>query len=137
MKRKYVAVLLILGAFLVGSALIYGQEVHKIVVDVPNAFAAATAQLPAGRYEVTLNGVAHQTVSFRSLDGKNTATVMISTAIAADPGKPTEGKLVFDVVGGQYTLSEVWMPGHDGYLMAGFKNDSVHKHAIAKGSPPK
>ncbi len=136
MKRNYVAVLLTLGAFLLGSALLYGQEVHKISVDIPNAFTASGTQLPAGRYEVTLNGVMHQTVTFRSADGKNSATAMISTAIAGDPDKPTEGKLIFDVVGGKYILSEVWMPGHDGYLITGYTN-AAHKHSTAKGTPAK
>jgi hypothetical protein len=137
MKTYYAAVLLILAAFLVGPTLIYGQEVHKMVVDIPNAFTASSAQLPAGRYEVTLNGVLHQTVNFRNLDGKKSATAMISTAIAADPAKENDGRLIFDVVGQQYILSEVWMPGHDGFLITGFKNDSAHKHAIAKGSVAK
>lgn len=137
MKRNYVAVPLILGAFLVGSTLIYGQEIHKMVVDIPYAFTASGGQLPAGHYEVSLNGVAHQTVTFRSPDGKNSATAMISTAIAADPDKPVGAKLVFDIVGEKHILSEIWMPGHDGYLITGYVNDSAHRHSIAKGSPAK
>jgi hypothetical protein len=62
---------------------------------------------------------------------------MISTAIAADPDKPSNGKLVFDIAGGKYILSEVWMPGHDGYLITGYINDPAHRHFVAKGTPAK
>ena len=137
MKKFAATFLLTLGVVLVAGLVTHAQEVHKLVADIPNAFSVAGNQLPAGRYEFELPEIVHKNVVVRSLDGKHSATGLIVTGIGADPAKPSEPRLVFDVVGAQYILSEVWFPGHDGFLVAGFKSDSEHKHSTVKGNPAK
>ena len=136
MRSLSVALLLVVCAVLVGSVAVYAQQQHKIVADIPNAFTVAGTQLPAGSYEFELPGDLHKSIVVRSLDGKHAATGMIITGIAAgrDSQQP---RLVFDVFGGTYILAEVWMPGHDGFLIAGFKNDSEHRHSTVTPSRPK
>jgi len=137
MRRNELRVILILFALLIGTALVYGQEVHKLVADIPHAFTVSGTQLPAGRYEFDLSGATHRNVVVRSEDGKNNASGLIVTSIAAEPGRPADPRLVFDNFGGQYILAEVWLPGHDGFLISGFKNDSEHKHEAVKAMPSK
>ena len=137
MKKNAAAVLLVTCLMLAAGVAGYAQEVHKIVADIPNAFTVAGTQLPAGRYEFELPGTIHKSVVVRSLDGKHTASGLIVTGIAANPASPEQPRLVFDTIGEQYILAEVWMPGHDGFLIAGFRNDSEHKHSTVKVPRPK
>jgi hypothetical protein len=132
MRRSAAVVLLTTCLWVVAGVAGYAQEVHKIVADVPNAFTVAGNQLAAGRYEFEIPDSVHRTVVVRSLDGKHTATGLIVTGIAANPAAPEQPRLVFDTVGEQYILAEVWMPGHDGFLITGFRNDSQHKHSTIK-----
>jgi hypothetical protein len=54
----------------------------------------------------------------------------------AEPDPPaSEAKVVFDKVGDVYYLSEVWMPGSDGFLLMATKEKHTHVKvkAIRKG----
>jgi hypothetical protein len=120
---------------LIGAVAGYSQEVHRLTVDIPHPFSISGSQMPAGRYNVELEGQSHRTVALRSADGKESAQGMIVTVISAPQGAADQPRLVFDNVGGQHFLAEIWMPGHDGFLMSGFKNDSEHKHSAIKAAP--
>ena len=136
--KKFVATLLLaMGVVLVAGLVTYAQEGHKLIADIPNAFSVAGNQLPAGRYEIRLPGTVHKSILVRSLDGKYSATGLIVTGISADPAKPCGPWLVFDIAGADHILAEVWFPGHDGFLVAGFKSDSEHKHSTVTGNPAK
>jgi hypothetical protein len=137
MKRVLATFVLTLVVVLVAGLVTYAQEVHKVVADIPNAFSVAGKQLPAGRYEFELPEILHKTIIVRSLDGKNSATALIVTEISAGMSKESEPRVVFDVAGAQYILSEAWFPGHEGFLITGFKNDSEHKHSAVKVNPAK
>lgn len=101
----------------------FAQEVHKVTVDIPHPFSVSGQPFEAGRYQVELPGRTHTVVIIRSVDGKSGAHALIMRSIAA-PGSPAEkARLVFESVGGQYVLSEVWMPGHEGFMLAGVQSD--------------
>ena len=135
MKRNHIGIVLAVFVLLFACASIYGQEVHKMTADIPNAFTVSGKQLPAGRYVLELQGTQHQTMTIRSTDGKQSSNAMISTSIGGE--KSLDGKVVFDRVGEEYTLSEVWFPGHDGFLLTGYRTGSEHKHSTVKGTPAK
>ena len=137
MKKSAATFLLTVVMVLFAGLATYAVEVHKLVADIPNAFSVAGTQLPAGRYEIELPEAVHKSVVVRSLDGKHTATALIVTGISAGPTQPSEPKLVFDLVGADYVLSEAWFPGHDGFLITGFRNDSAHKHSAVRANPAK
>lgn len=108
---------------LLGSAAGTAQEVHRITADIPHPFIVSGQQFEAGRYQVELPGRAHTTVIIRSLDGKSGVQALIMRGIAMPKSVAVEPRLVFENVGDRYVLSEVWMPGHDGYLIAGIQSD--------------
>lgn len=121
MSRNVLPATLLL--MLLGSAVGVAQEVHKLTADIPHPFIVSGRQFDAGRYQVELPDRTHTTVIIRSLDGKSGAQALIMSGIAAPKGVAVEPKLVFESVGDQYVLSQVWMPGHDGYLIAGIQSD--------------
>lgn len=59
----------------------------------------------------------------RRLDGRYAAQALIMRGIAASSGSEEKPRLVFETIGDQYVLSEVWMPGHEGFLLAGVQGD--------------
>jgi hypothetical protein len=57
----------------------------------------------------------------------------VEAAVITRLAKPevalVEPKVIFDKVGDKYTLSEVWLPGRDGFLLTGTKAPHTH-HAV-------
>jgi len=108
---------------LLGAVAGLAQEVHKITADVPHPFSVSGRQFEAGRYQIELPGRTHTTVIIRSLDGRYAAQALIMRGIAASSGSEEKPRLVFETIGDQYVLSEVWMPGHEGFLLAGVQSE--------------
>jgi hypothetical protein len=123
MKMK---ILLSLSLFLfcvVGS--IYGQPV-AIKTNIEFPFTVAGMVLPAGAYHFERNEAA---TAFRVQgEGKNGVNVMIVTRLGGEiHTTPQDTHLVFDKVGDTYLLSEIWIPGEDGYLLLATKGRHEHK----------
>jgi len=104
------------------TSLAYGQTTLK--ANIPFAFSAAGKVLPAGQYDVvTAPGAAP--IRVRSADGKDAVIVTIVTRLAGSMHTtPKDAHLIFDKVGENYFLSEVWIPGVDGYLL----NSTAQQH---------
>jgi hypothetical protein len=106
----------------------YGQQgvqgSLKAKIDFP--FTVEGKVLPAGEYEFVRNELA---TAFRVSDGgKNGAVALVLTRLAgAMHTTPQDAHLVFDVVGDTHFLSEIWVPGEDGYLMLATKGKHEHK----------
>ncbi len=107
----------------------YGEEIIKS--DVPFAFKVGSKTLPAGAYEFQI----HRTDDFVSVIGATRAKASeavepIMTSLAA-PSHSTaaDAHLVFDKVGGTYTLSELWEPNLEGVLVHATKGKHEH-HVI-------
>jgi hypothetical protein len=49
--------------------------------------------------------------------------------------RDADAEIVFDKVGGKFLLSEVWIPGQDGYLLLATMEQ--HDHAVLGGSNPR
>jgi hypothetical protein len=114
-----------LGIFAVAviAAVGLGQAMQvRATVDFP--FTVEGKMLPAGTYDLIRDDTASV---FRVTDnGKNQAVAPVLTRIANM--MPSMAALVFDVVGDNYVLAEVWVPGQDGYVIAVTKG--VHKHKV-------
>jgi hypothetical protein len=123
-------------ALLIGAAPGYAQGVHKLTAEIPYPFSVSGQQLPAGQYNFQL-AEDHRTVTVRSADGKTGVQGMIVTVISASSGSSERPRVVFDNSGGRHILAEIWMPGHDGFLISGFINDSEHQHGTIKAAPLK
>ena len=72
--------------------------------DVPFAFNIGQKQMSAGTYEVKIEGAASDMILIRNVETGESA---LSVARYETP-RSTEGKLVFNHVGKEYFLSQVW-----------------------------
>jgi hypothetical protein len=79
--------------------------------------------LPAGEYDI--EQPTRELLVLRSAKG---AVVQLPVLMRlAQPSPPlSEPKVVFDRLGGQYYISEVWIPGWDGFLVGGLREEHTH-----------
>ncbi len=127
MKMRVASAVLLV---LVIAAAGYGQE-PKILAKLDFAFMVGNKALPAGDYQFIRDEAA---TAFRVTDGKKDhALLPVITRVARSPlGNMPDSYLVFDVVSDKYILSEIWLPGDDGYLVATTKELHTHKVVPAK-----
>lgn len=101
-------------------------------VDVPFAFRAGEGDLAAGTYRILArsdkNGVV---IKLEGPGGES--QVPVFTRLARTTASAMNTNLVFDMVDGQRRLSEVWIPGEDGYLVRGNLAEKEHEHVILTG----
>jgi len=105
------------------------QGNQRVVIDVSYEFHAGSAVLPAGTYEIKPDT---QKSVVRLLNTKTNESIMapVVTRIAQRPGN--EALVVFDQVGTQYYLSEVHIPGIDGFHLTGAPGPHTHVSLKAK-----
>lgn len=96
----------------------------KAKIDFP--FSVAGKVLAAGDYEFTR---ADAGMVFRVEDmNKNGSLAPIITRLTREMhAMPNAAYLVFDKVGEDYMLSEIWAPGEDGYLLLATTGTHTHK----------
>ncbi|HEX7485084.1 MAG TPA: hypothetical protein VF332_02955 [Vicinamibacterales bacterium] len=84
-----------------------------------------------GQYELQLNtdGTAFTLTAVPKETG---VFVMAITRLAAADPPASDTHVTFDKVGSTYYLSEVWLPGEDGYLVYAAK--VKHTHQTVKGT---
>ncbi len=118
-------------AVLMVAAVGFAQGPPPITAKIDFAFNALEKALPPGDYTFTRD---EYSKVFRVSDGKkHDALVPIITRLALPPSiSSEESHLVFDEVGGKYYLSEVWLPGEDGYLVASTPGQHAHKVVPSK-----
>jgi hypothetical protein len=111
---------------LLAALSVYAQT-GVLHANIPFAFSAAGKQFPAGQYQIA--GPSNsEFFTITSIDGKNSATVIFLTRLAgAIHTTPADAHIVFDTVGGTYTLSELWFPGDDGYMLNTMKGQHSHR----------
>jgi hypothetical protein len=109
-------------------AVSYAQE--GATADIGFAFVAAGQTMPAGKYDLTSSSDASTFTLARAGGGGGVFLVPMTRLAAAEPPS-NETRFVFDKVGSTYYLSEVWLPGEDGYLFYAAKEK--HTHQIVKG----
>ena len=103
MKRNLIGILsLVVMSLMFNATSAYSQSFTK--VNVPFAFNVGPKQLPAGTYEVKVEGAASDTIMIRNIETGESA---LSVAKYEAP-RSTEGELVFNHVGNEYFLSQVW-----------------------------
>ncbi len=105
----------------------------KIGAKIPFAFSVAGKVLPAGDYRFS-DGPQPNAITVRSSDGKEAAIAMVQTRIAAGiHTSSADAHVVFDRMNESYVLSELWMPGLDGYVLNAA--EQAHEHVILNEAP--
>jgi hypothetical protein len=84
------------------------QERQLLTATVPFAFTAENSSLPAGTYSVSTLPP-YNMIKVQSADGRK--VVMIPTIPSPTSAESEQTKLVFDRIGNQYFLSQVWEQG--------------------------
>jgi hypothetical protein len=101
-----------------------------IAVNIPFSFMVKDKEMPAGHYEIEATGSDQARLLVRSTDGKGSVVVPVIERLA-DTGA-TEPKIVFDKVGTKSYLSEVHIPGSDGFLVGIAKGKETHEVLTGK-----
>ncbi len=126
MKTKMLLALGLVAVLAVTSG--YGRQTTtsslKAQIDFP--FTVEGKILPPGPYKFVRDTLS--TVFRVQGEGKNGVLAPILTRVAGEMRTtPQDACLVFDVVGDTYLLSEIWIPGEDGYLVLATKGQHMHK----------
>jgi hypothetical protein len=120
MKLQFTKTLLILGLLIgVGNVTARAQALSEgtIEADVPHSFVVRDTTLPAGKYTLRrLDNVEPQVIEIRSANGR---TAVVFEAESAQANQiPRNAELVFDKIGDQYFLWQIWSSDSDlGYQL--------------------
>jgi len=118
--------LLFLCVFALLSVTLTFAQIVSLKANIPFGFIARGKTLPAGQYSLTpsKDGL---TVDVAGTGKAETAFVPVITRLGgAIHTSKQDAHIVFDDVGGVYTLSEIWIPGEDGFLL--FSTKGKHQH---------
>lgn len=120
MKRR---VSLTIAAFVVVS-LLGGSAVFAqgFTAEIGFSFVAGGKNMPAGKYTVELT--AGGPVVLVGPDGARSTMPVVTTLARLAPEK--NPRIVFDKLGSESRLSEVWIPGKDGLLLVATSEPHVH-----------
>jgi hypothetical protein len=112
---------------LLTAGFVYGQS-RLTKANVPFAFNVEGKTLPAGQYEFIPDT---DTGSMRVIPaaGKGPAVLTLVMTRMAESIHTTsnDSHVVFDKVGDVMTLSEVWIPGQDGFMLHLTKGKHEHR----------
>ena len=127
-RRVFFTIVALVVAFALSGAMAYAQSASA---EIPFPFVAAGKELPAGKYLVADASNFRLQLTGPTGDGFFLAAI----TMLGRHDKDTDPEFVFDKVDGKAVLSEIWMPGKDGYLLADTKGP--HAHAVVGGSNPR
>jgi hypothetical protein len=125
----------VLGASSLGMAVLfmmttlpaaYGADLLQ--GNIPFAFQVGQKTLPAGEYAIKINRD-EGAVIVRNLAPKGPEALEAILTYLASPAHFTakDADIVFDKVGNDYVLSELWRPGADGVLLHATKGPHEHR----------
>ena len=104
-------------------------------VDIPFSFVVKDVvkdnTMPAGSYEIKPNTARTPRLVIRSNDGTHSITVSVIERLA--PTGATQPKIVFNKIGNSNYLSEIHIPGQDGYLVFVATGHEQHTHVTVTG----
>lgn len=108
-------------------------RVQQNLVDIYLTFKVGQRTLSAGTYAITQ--ASPDVLVLRSTrPGAAPVQVPVITRLAAPATDLSEPRLTFDTVRGQNFLSEVWLPGADGFLLSG--PAGVNPHTVIDNGRP-
>jgi hypothetical protein len=106
MTKRSVAILSAMALVTVLSPLAVWLDAAEVTCQIPFAFTVNDTPLPAGHYTVSTQG------SALFISGLTRSAIVLGQP--AESSTRTTPKLVFDKLGDEYTLREVWLDGRSG-----------------------
>jgi hypothetical protein len=135
-RRFGLLMLLVLPVVAIGTARASAQATtpaegyfKPLVVQIAFPFHAGGETLAAGKYFI--EQATNELLIVRSVDDR-AVEVPISTRLAQPSTVLGEPAVSFDQVGESYFISEVWIPGRDGFLLSGTM--VPHSHVTIKAA---
>ncbi len=120
-------------AVALASSLAWAGNAAK--VDIPFSFVVRDVvkdnTMPAGGYEIRPDTASTTRLVIRSNDGTHSMVVSVIERLAATGA--TQPKIIFDKIGNTNYLSEIHIPGEDGYLVFVAKGHEKHTHVSVTG----
>jgi hypothetical protein len=110
MKKRYFAVSIVLGLFLLAAAA-PNQAQQPLRVKIPFAFVADKVSLPAGEYIVQLVRSDSPVLIVQRIDTRKGEVAMVMSNAASAKDVKSQSCLVFRVYDNRYFLSETWIAG--------------------------
>jgi hypothetical protein len=123
--KKQVLAAVVVAVFALGLAGSLAWAAGAVSVNVPFSFIVKDKEMPAGRYEIGPFGNDETKLAIRSNLGGGQVLVPVIERLADIGAK--EPKVVFDKMDdGKSYLSEVHIPGQDGFLVGIAKGKETH-----------
>jgi hypothetical protein len=107
------------------TAFAAGHSTAPKSVEVPFTFTVAGETFGAGRYRVTAETSGDNPVVVLQNGGREIKLPVIARLAAKDK-TAGDAKMIFDKAKGEHFLSEVWLPGQDGFLVFSAKGEEGH-----------
>jgi hypothetical protein len=101
---------------------------------IPTGFVANGKAFPSGNYALSVDE-GSAVVTLESTGAKMPSVVLPVETRVSEPKPLAEPEVVFDKLNGQLLLSELLVPGEDGYLLLVTK--AKHTHELLKGARAK
>ncbi len=118
-----------LTALVLAACFATAQMSPIIKADIPFSFIIEGKTYPAGQYELKENAGGNSLILTNTKTNEGGfANVITRLGARSD----TEGDIVFDLVGNDHFLSEVYIPGMDGYLIKATPGKHTHAHIKAR-----
>jgi hypothetical protein len=106
--KKQLLIVLAGMLFAVGSA--YAQS-SRLVADIPFDFIVGNKVFPSGQYEIKSIGVNGSSVQLQNMESRR--SVFMTPSYCASAQAQDESKLVFNMYGNHFYLSQIWTEGYD------------------------
>jgi hypothetical protein len=123
--RKQLLAAVVVGVVALGLAGSFAWAASGVAVNVPFSFIVTDKEMPAGPYEIRAEGNDESRLVIRSSKGGGTVFALVIERLADTGAK--QPKVVFDKMDdGKSYLSEVHIPGMDGFLVGIAKGKETH-----------
>ena len=123
--KKQILAAVVVGGLALGLAGSLAWASGTMAVKVPFSFVVKDKEMPAGNYEIRVEGSDETKLVIRQSGGGGALVVTVIERLADTGSK--EPKVVFDKTeDGKSYLSEVHMPGKDGFLVGIAKGKETH-----------
>jgi hypothetical protein len=133
MNTRFKVLVVVLGLAVWGGSLAVNAQAptKEIYAHVPFPFIVGQKTFMPGDYIISTVKSLNPSIKVSSWDGTASVEVPVIKRLAHQdhPSHATGENLVFDRVGDQGILSEVWILGEDGYLVGGTEEE--HHPAVA------